>query len=89
VDEQAGLGELHYWLSPVGRGKGIATASVRLLLDWAFETRGLMCVVIKTMSGNAQSRRVAERAGFRPVQAPVTASINTAWEWFERRRGEA
>jgi RimJ/RimL family protein N-acetyltransferase len=88
VDKQACVGELHYWLSPAGRGKGIATESVRLLSRWAFEELGLRRIIIKTLPGNVHSQHVAERVGFHRVEAPVQDNANVPWEWFEMRRAE-
>jgi RimJ/RimL family protein N-acetyltransferase len=55
---------LSYWLGPAGRGKGLATAAVRLLAGWAFDL-GLQRLSLQVEFENLASRHVAERCGFR------------------------
>lgn len=57
----AGVG---YWLRPEGRGRGAATAAVRLLAGWAFEALSIQRLHLTTAIDNLASQRVAERAGF-------------------------
>jgi RimJ/RimL family protein N-acetyltransferase len=57
--------EIMYWLAPHGRGRGLATRSVKLLCRWAFDSLHLERVTLKTRGGNTRSQSVAERAGFR------------------------
>ncbi|MHA7144964.1 GNAT family N-acetyltransferase [Arthrobacter sp. TmT3-37] len=52
-----------YALKPAGRGRGLATESVRVLADWIFG-QGIGSVALQTITGNTASERVAERAGF-------------------------
>lgn len=59
-----GLGEIGFGLHPVARGRGVATAAVRLILDWAFEVQQARTIVWKAPVGNVASRRVAWRTGF-------------------------
>jgi RimJ/RimL family protein N-acetyltransferase len=66
-DRDAGIAELGYMVGPAGRGRGMATAAVRLLTRWALETLGMRRVEILAHPENAASQRVAERAGFRRV----------------------
>lgn len=74
--------EIMYWLAPRGRGRGIATGSVKLLCRWAFDTLGLERVTLKTFAGNVRSQLVAEGAGFErraaEDQGRAEASI-----WYE------
>jgi [ribosomal protein S5]-alanine N-acetyltransferase len=51
-------------VAPAARRRGIATASVRLLVPWAFETLRLGRLQIHADAHNAASHRVIERAGF-------------------------
>jgi RimJ/RimL family protein N-acetyltransferase len=53
-----------YALKPAGRGRGLATESVRILVEWMFG-QGIESVTLQTVTGNTASERVAERAGFR------------------------
>lgn len=62
--ERPGEGEVSYWLAPQGRGRGVATEAVRLLVDWAFESGAFRRVILRTLPGNARSQAVALRAGF-------------------------
>jgi hypothetical protein len=54
-----------YWLLPEGRGRGLATHAVRLLVNWGFDESGVHRVALYTKEGNIASERVAERCGFR------------------------
>lgn len=57
--------EIGYWLAPAARGRGVATRSVVLLSEWAFDTLHLGRLWLTVIDGNTASVRVAERAGFR------------------------
>lgn len=75
------IGEVMYWLAPEGRGRGIASRSVALLCDWAFQNIGLARIRLKTLPENARSQRVAERAGFRVIEE------STEYRVYEKRAG--
>ena len=60
--------EVGYMLGPAARGRGAATAAVRLLAGWALEGLGMRRVEILAHPDNAPSRAVAERAGFRQTK---------------------
>jgi RimJ/RimL family protein N-acetyltransferase len=62
--EQAGAGEIGYWVAREARGRGAATRAVRLLREWAARDLGLERLEILAHRDNAASQRVAERAGF-------------------------
>jgi RimJ/RimL family protein N-acetyltransferase len=55
--------ELGYMVAPQARGRGVATAGLRLLTRWAFE-RGAERVELRISVQNQASRRVAERSGY-------------------------
>ena len=57
--------EVGYALAPWARGRGAMTASMRLVLPWAFDQLGLSAVHWRARVGNWSSRRVAWAAGFR------------------------
>jgi RimJ/RimL family protein N-acetyltransferase len=59
-----GAGEVGYWVDPVARGRGVATAAVRAMCGWAFTTLDLDIIQWSCEVGNVASRRVAEKAGF-------------------------
>jgi RimJ/RimL family protein N-acetyltransferase len=54
-----------YWLSPAGRGRGLATGAVRLLAGWAFDVIGQQRLTLHVEIENLASQRVAQRCGFR------------------------
>lgn len=56
-------GELSYWLVPDARGRGLAYAAVRLMLDSVVPALGLRSVVLDIEEGNIPSMRLAERLG--------------------------
>lgn len=57
--------EIGYWLAADRQGHGIVTRCVDRLVRHAFEDLGLNRVTIPVAVGNARSRAVAERLGFR------------------------
>jgi len=56
-------GELSYWLLPQARGRGLAYAAVRLMIDSVVPGLGLRSVVLDIEEGNLPSVRLAERLG--------------------------
>jgi ribosomal-protein-alanine N-acetyltransferase len=58
-------GSIGYWVAREARGRGVATAALRLLAQWAFEEARLPRLELVTDPDNIASQRVAERAGFR------------------------
>jgi ribosomal-protein-serine acetyltransferase len=53
-----------YYLGAQHQGKGLATTSVRKVLQFAFQQLGLNRIELKCASNNVASQRVAERLGF-------------------------
>ncbi|MFD5436781.1 GNAT family N-acetyltransferase [Kitasatospora sp. NPDC091257] len=62
-DARSGVCEIGAWTEPAGEGHGLITAAVKLLLDYAFATRGMHRAEWWCSSVNARSRAVAERVG--------------------------
>lgn len=60
-------------MAPAARGRGVATAAVRLLTDWGFSERGLLRLELLISVENVASIRVAERCGY--VQEGVLRSL--------------
>jgi RimJ/RimL family protein N-acetyltransferase len=56
-------GELSYWLVPEARGRGLAHAAVRSMIDSVAPALGLRSVVLDIEEGNVPSIRLAERLG--------------------------
>jgi RimJ/RimL family protein N-acetyltransferase len=66
-----GGGEIGYWVHPAVRGTGVATEAVTLMIAHAFAPKsegglGLRRLTVAHVTGNDASRKVIERAGFRP-----------------------
>lgn len=57
--------EVGYWVRTSEVGHGYATEAVEALTRWALEGLGAVRVALVTDAGNAGSRAVAERCGFR------------------------
>jgi RimJ/RimL family protein N-acetyltransferase len=57
--------EVGYWVRTSEVGQGYATEAVEALTRWALEGLGAVRVALVTDAGNAGSRAVAERCGFR------------------------
>jgi len=55
---------LGYWLAEAHQGRGLVTASCRVLVDHAFAAMNLHRLVIACVPGNTRSRAVALRLGF-------------------------
>jgi len=58
-------GEIGYWCAPWARGRGVMSAAVRLVRDWAFDELELERLELVTDVDNIGSQRVAQAAGFR------------------------
>lgn len=53
-----------YWLGQAFWGRGIATAALKSLTEYAFERHGLRRISSVVMAPNAASARVLEKAGY-------------------------
>lgn len=58
------VGGLGYWIAPPARGRGVASAAVRLAVPWALEALGLRRLEAWVEPDNLPSQRVLCRAGF-------------------------
>jgi RimJ/RimL family protein N-acetyltransferase len=59
-----GIAEIGYHMAPQARGRGLATAALRLLSDWSFRTLPVVRLQLTTHVDNPASQRVAEKAGY-------------------------
>jgi len=59
-----GIAEIGYHMAPEARGRGLATAALRLLSDWSFGALAVARLQLTTHVDNPASQRVAEKAGF-------------------------
>ncbi|GAA2771633.1 GNAT family protein [Streptomyces rameus] len=62
-DTPGGVCEAGCWLEPSAAGRGLVTRGLRVLLDWAFEERGMHRVEWYVSSANEPSIAVARRLG--------------------------
>lgn len=65
IDRSNLMAPIGYWIGGEFEGRGLATRAVRALVDHAFRDVLLHRVEIRCATGNARSRRVPERLGFR------------------------
>lgn len=63
VDPGRRRAEVGWWVAADHRGRGVAGAAVRLLVDWALDQAGLVQVWARVAPGNTASARVAAAAG--------------------------
>jgi ribosomal-protein-serine acetyltransferase len=63
-DTGTGVCEVGCWLEPAATGRGLVTAAVGVLLDWAFRARGLHRAEWHCRPDNVASSNVARRLGF-------------------------
>lgn len=79
--------ELGYEIAPAWRGRGLAGAAVREMLDEAWADPGVRSVVAHTLPAPGPSVRVLERAGF-VLEGPVAdEQVGTAWRHRRVRPG--
>jgi RimJ/RimL family protein N-acetyltransferase len=71
VDLDTGTAEVGYWVTPAARGRGVATAALRLITEWALGPGGLRQVYAKVEQVNGASTTVARAAGYEPVSTPA------------------
>lgn len=64
-DAVAGNCEVGCWLEPSATGRGLITRAARVLIDWAFDERGMHRVEWHASTANTASIRVAQRLGMR------------------------
>jgi [ribosomal protein S5]-alanine N-acetyltransferase len=74
-----------YWIAVGDQGKGLMTEGMALLLDHAFSTMHLHRIEANVQPGNAQSKKLLTRLGFRlEGYSPRFLRINGAWKDHER-----
>ena len=72
-----------YWLLPAGRGKGLATAAVAAISEWAHVTVGLEAIVARCHPSNPASDAVVARVGYVNERSDSTGHDL----WISRTRG--
>jgi [ribosomal protein S5]-alanine N-acetyltransferase len=73
--------EIGYGVAEELRGKGLATAAVRELLQVAFSDTGVVEVYAETATDNVPSRRVVEKVGFRHLGRRATDADGIVDQW--------
>jgi RimJ/RimL family protein N-acetyltransferase len=65
-NESGDVGEIGYWLRADARGRGVTTRALTLISAWALGRDGVARLQLRADVENTSSRRVAEKAGFKP-----------------------
>ncbi|SHF65472.1 GNAT family N-acetyltransferase [Streptoalloteichus hindustanus] len=63
MDVAHGTAEAGCWLEPAAAGRGLVTRAARVIIDWAFEERGLHRIEWQVAAPNTASVAVARRLG--------------------------
>ena len=74
IDPAEAEAELGYIVAPEARGRGVGTAILRALTDWAFAETGVQRLRLVVDVENPASLRVAERSGY--VREGVLRSVH-------------
>jgi len=74
IDAKEGEAELGYVVAPEARGRGVGTAILRALTDWAFAATAVERIRLVVDVENPASLRVAEGAGY--VREGVMRSVH-------------
>jgi [ribosomal protein S5]-alanine N-acetyltransferase len=81
IDPRHDTGWASYWLAPVARGRGLASAGLTAVAAWAF-TAGLFRLELGHRVNNPASCRVATAAGF-AVEGLARAKLRYGDERFD------
>ena len=76
-DADSGIAEIGCWLEPAATGRGLVTAAVRELINWAFRVRGLHRIEWHCRTDNTASANVARRLG---LKLEGTLRENYPWQ---------
>lgn len=74
--------DVGYWLGEGFEGRGLMTAGCRALVTHAFAALGLHRVQIRAATGNARSRAIPERLGFR-LEGVLAEAEHIASGWVD------
>jgi ribosomal-protein-serine acetyltransferase len=75
-DAAAGNCEIGCWLEPAATGRGLVTKAARVLIDWAFGTRGMHRVEWHCRPDNTASSNVARRLGM-----TLDGTLRASYPW--------
>jgi RimJ/RimL family protein N-acetyltransferase len=76
------LGEIDYWVAEKYWGKGIASAALGLMTDYAFNSLQLRKLCAPVLAPNRASMRVLEKCGYRP-EAVLRAEVQKDGRFFD------
>jgi RimJ/RimL family protein N-acetyltransferase len=65
LDRKTRTAEIGYWVAAEARGRGVAVRATRLLAAWLAGEQGFRTIELVIHRDNPQSRRVAEKSGFK------------------------
>jgi len=69
-------------LGPDGRGRGLGTEAVRMIVGYGFEQLGLHRISLEVYAFNPRARRAYEKAGFRP-EGVLRESLRYGDQWID------
>ena len=76
-----GIVEIGYGMYPAYEGRGFMTEAVKAMVLWASRQPGVREIQAETDPGNLASRRVLEKAGFRPNG--ITGAEGPRFTWIK------
>lgn len=74
--------ELGYWLGESYWGKGIITAAIKQMIDFAFNTYDITRIYARPFGNNAASQKVLQKAGF-TLEARIEKNIFKNGEFLD------
>jgi RimJ/RimL family protein N-acetyltransferase len=98
VERDHGRAEVGFWLAPKGRGTGLGTRAVSLVIGWLFEQQGMRRIEMTTTPENGGALVLAQRLGFtqegvlRQRDVERGRAVDIVWfgllrdEWSRRQR---
>lgn len=78
-----GYGEAGYWISENYSGRGLTTLALMALVRFTFQKKNLTRLFIRTRPGNVAAIRVAEKCGFRMIDANNSLNESEDFLYFE------
>ena len=80
LSTDSGVAEVGCWLEPAATGKGLVTAAARVLIEWAFRTRGIHRIEWHCRTDNLASSAVARRLGM-----TLDGTLRESYPWQGKR----
>jgi RimJ/RimL family protein N-acetyltransferase len=76
-----GVTEIGYEVAPASRGRGVATAAARALVQQAFDTGEVDGVIAHTLAEDNPSTKVLRKLGFERTAELPDPEVGLTWEW--------